>query len=76
VSNRAGRSWELFAIRADGRGERQLTHTTSQHYNENAPRYSNEGRRILYAHDGRIATIAADGRDIDELGSGTSADWR
>ena len=76
VSNRVGRSWELFRIGVDGRGERRLTHTSSAHYNENAPRYIENGRRILYAHDGLIATIAADGSDIEELGAGTSADLR
>lgn len=74
VSNRAGMSWELFTIGVDGRGEFQLTDTPR--YDEDAPRYVENGRRILYAHDGRIASIAADGTGVEELGLGTSADWR
>ena len=74
VSNRPGVSWELFTIRADGTHERQLTNTPTPRYDEDAPRW--EGDRILYAHDGRIATIPAAGGAPEELGLGTSADRR
>jgi Tol biopolymer transport system component len=76
VSNRLGRSWELFAIGVDGRGERPLTNTPTPRYDEDAPRYVQGGKRILYAHDGRIAVVDADGTGVEELGLGTSADWR
>jgi TolB protein len=76
VSNRLGRSWELFTIRVDGGGERQLTNTPTRRYDEDAPRFVDGGTRILYAHDGRIATIRPDGTGVRELGVGTSADWR
>lgn len=74
VSNRGGRSWELFRIGADGTHERRLTNTSD--VEEDAPRYSRDGRRILYIHDGRIASIRAAGGGVEELGRGTSADWR
>jgi Tol biopolymer transport system component len=76
VSNRGQKSWELYTIRADGKGERQLTNTPTPRYDEDAPRYIENGARILYAHDGRIATIDADGTGVAELGLGTSADSR
>jgi TolB protein len=75
VSNR-DRSWELYTIDATGRRERRLTNTTSAHYNENSPRFSRDGKRILYTHDGHVATMNADGSGVRELGLGTSADWR
>jgi Tol biopolymer transport system component len=73
VSNRDGNQ-ELYAIGVDGRNERRLTRTPRR--SETDPRWSRDGKRILYAHDGRIAHMAAAGRDVRELGSGTSADWR
>jgi TolB protein len=76
VSNRSGTSWELYAIGVDGKGERQLTNTPSPRYDEDAPRFVENGSRILYAHDGRIATMQADGTDVRELGLGTSGDLR
>lgn len=76
VSNRSGRSWELYTIGADGRGERRLTNTPSSRYDEDAPRYVDRGTRILYAHNGRIAVMNADGTGVEELGLGLSADRR
>jgi TolB protein len=73
VSNR-DRSFDLFTIGVDGKGERRLTRTSASQ--EEKPRYSADGKRILYAHDGRIAHIAATGGGVRELGPGTSADWR
>jgi TolB protein len=73
VSNRDGNG-ELYAIGVDGRNERRLTRTPKT--DEDAPRFSRDGKRILYAHDGRIAHLAAAGGDVRELGLGTSADWR
>jgi Tol biopolymer transport system component len=73
LSNRDGNA-ELYSIGVDGRGERRLTRTPGR--NEELPRYSRDGRRILYAHDGRIAHLRATGGDVRELGAGTSADWR
>jgi Tol biopolymer transport system component len=74
VSNRTGKSWELYRIGVDGKGERRLTSTLRS--NEDAPRFIENGTRILYAHDGRIATMKVDGTDVRELGLGTSADRR
>jgi Tol biopolymer transport system component len=76
VSNRAGRSWELFSIGVDGRNERQLTNTPTPRYDEDAPRYVQNGERILYVHDGRVAVMNANGTGVRELGLGTAADWR
>lgn len=73
VSNR-DRSFDLFSIGVDGTNERRLTRTPRQ--NEERPRYSRDGKRILYAHDGLIAHIRATGGDVRELGAGTSADWK
>jgi Tol biopolymer transport system component len=73
VSNR-DRSFDLYSIGVDGTGERRLTRTPGQ--DEMHPRYSRDGKRILYAHEGRLAHIRATGGDVRELGLGTSADWR
>ena len=73
TSNRDG-NFELYAIGVDGRGERRLTRTPRQ--DESGARYSRDGRRILYESNGRIAHVAADGRDARVLGAGGSADWR
>lgn len=75
VSNR-DRSWELYAVDSTGRHERRLTNTMSVRYNENDPRFSRDGKRILYTHDGHVATMNADGSGVRELGLGSSADWR
>ena len=73
VSNRDG-NWELYAIRRDGGGERRLTRTPRS--DEQNPRWSRDGTRILFVHDGRVATIRADGTGLRELGAGGAADWR
>ena len=73
VSNRDG-NFELYAIGVDGRNERRLTRTRGA--NEDNPRFSADGTRILYAHDGLIAHMGASGGGARELGAGTSADWR
>jgi TolB protein len=75
VSNR-DRSFELYRIDVSGRSERRLTRTPSGAYDEDAPRFSRDGKRILYTHDGRIAVMNADGTGVRELGLGISADWR
>jgi TolB protein len=72
VSNRDGQ-WELYAIGADGRGERRLTNTPNE--DEDAPRFT-RGGAILYSHDGKIAEMTAGGQKLRELGRGTSADLR
>ena len=56
VSNRSGTSWDLYAIRVHGTGERRLTRTP--HADEDAPRFSRDGRRILYVRDGRNAAMS------------------
>lgn len=76
VSNRSGKSWELYTIGVDGRGERRLTSTPTPRYDEDAPRYVHGGADVLYAHEGRIALVGADGGRVRELGPGASADWR
>ena len=37
--------------------QRSITRTPSAAYDENLPRFSKDGKRLLYSHDGRIATI-------------------
>jgi TolB protein len=73
VSNRTG-NWDLFAIGVDGKGERRLTNTPR--YDEDAPSYTDNGAKILYARNGRIAVMNRDGSGVVELGLGTSADAR
>jgi TolB protein len=72
VSNRDG-NFELYAIGRDGRGERRITDTP---YDEESPRFSRDGKRLLFTHDGRVATMKVDGTGVRELGLGTAADWR
>src|ERR1035437_7743216 len=38
--------WDLFVMRPDGSGRRNLTNTSD--YNEAAPRFSPDGRKLLY----------------------------
>lgn len=73
VSNRDD-NWELYAIGRDGRGERRLTSTPRS--DESSPRFARDGERILFVHDGRVATIGIDGTGVRDLGAGRSADWR
>jgi Tol biopolymer transport system component len=73
VSNRDDNQ-ELYVVGVDGRNERRLTRTPGA--DEDGPRYGRDGKRILFARAGRIAHMTAAGRDVRELGSGTSADWR
>ena len=73
TTNRHG-SGELYSIGVDGRNERRLTRTPRS--DEESPRYSRDGKRILYTHEGRIAHMAAGGGDVRELGVGRYADWR
>lgn len=73
VSNRDG-NFELYAIDRTGRNERRLTRTPG--VDEENPRFGSDGRRILFVHDGRVATMNADGTGVRELGLGTAADWR
>jgi Tol biopolymer transport system component len=74
VTNRSQRSLELWRVGADGRNERAITRTPSR--NEDTPRFSRDGGRILFTHDGRVAEMKLDGSGVRELGSGDSADWR
>lgn len=75
VSNRDG-FFELYAIGRDGRNERRISQTARRGYDEVSPRFSRDGKRLLYAHDGRVATIGIDGKGVRELGRGESADWK
>lgn len=75
VSNRTGR-FELYAIGRDGRGERRITDTARRGYDEDMPRFSRTGKRLLYVHDGRVATVGTDGKGVRELGLGDAADWK
>jgi Tol biopolymer transport system component len=72
VSNRDG-NLELYSIGRDGKNERRLTQTPRS--NEDAPRFSRDGKRLLYVHDGLVATIKHDGTGARELGLGAAADW-
>ena len=72
VSNRDG-NFELYAIGRDGRGERRISDTP---YDEESPRFSRDGKRLLFTHDGRVATMSLDGTGVRELGLGSAADWR
>jgi TolB protein len=73
VSNRDGQ-WELYSIGAGGAGERRLT--TTPEYDEDAPRYTSDGTRIVFSRSGRIAVVNPDGTGVRELGPGVSADQR
>jgi len=73
VSNRDD-NWELYSIRSNGSGERRLTRTPRA--TEENPRFSRNGKRLLYVHDGRVAVAASDGSLLRELGRGSAADLR
>lgn len=73
VSNRDG-NFELYAIDRNGRNERRITNTPRS--DEESPRFSRDGKRLLYVHEGRVATTSLDGTGVRELGLGTSADWK
>jgi Tol biopolymer transport system component len=73
AANREG-NYELYAIDRSGGSDRRLT--TTPDVDEQSPRFSPDGSRLLYADDGRIATMRLDGADVRELGAGTAADWR
>jgi Tol biopolymer transport system component len=73
TSNRDG-NLELYAIDRSGRNERRLTSTPR--LDEENPRFSRDGKRILYVANGRILTSNADGSRVRVLGSGNAADWR
>jgi Tol biopolymer transport system component len=76
VTNRTQKSFELWRVDVNGKNERAITDTPSPKYDEDLPRFSKDGKRLLYAHDGRIAVMNIDGTGVRELGLGTSADWR
>ena len=73
ASNRDGNG-ELYAVDRNGRNERRITRTPS--VSEQSPRFSRDGRRLLYIHEGRVATMNVDGTAVRELGFGAAADWR
>jgi Tol biopolymer transport system component len=72
-SNRDG-NLELYAIDRSGRNERRLTSTAR--LDEANPRFTRDGKRILYVSNGRILTSNADGSRGRVLGSGDAADWK
>ena len=72
-SNRDG-NLELYAIDRSGRNERRLTSTPR--LDEENPRFSRDGRRLLYVANGRVLTSNADGSRVRALGSGNAADWK
>ena len=61
-------SAELYTIRPDGTGRRQLTHNSMR---DEGPSWSPNGKRIAFAafdgHDYEIFTIKADGGDRRQL---------
>ncbi len=67
---------ELFVMRADGSGVRQLTHSDGQ---ERSPSWSPDGSRIVFTryvpNQSRLAvyTIRADGTGLTRLRAGTAA---
>jgi TolB protein len=73
TSNRDG-NLELYAIDRTGRNERRLTSTPR--LDEENPRFSRDGKRILYVANGRVLTSNADGSRTRVLGSGNAADWK
>lgn len=72
VSNRDG-NFELYSINDDGAGERRLTRTEAD---EDMPRLSRDGKRLVFAAGRRIWTMALDGGAARPLGTGDSADVR
>jgi Tol biopolymer transport system component len=73
VSNRDG-NFELYSIDRDGANERRLTRTPK--VNEENPRLSANGKRVLFVHDGRVSSMNLDGTGVVRHGRGTAADWR
>jgi Tol biopolymer transport system component len=60
-------------IGVDGKNERRLTRSSLW---EEQPRFSRDGKRILFVADGRVFVMNADRGNPRELGAGSSADWR
>ncbi len=71
-----GSSLEIFDINPNGSGERKLTDNTNS---DGSPRYSADGRRIVFNRDNQIWTMNADGSNATRLtfalGSNTAGSW-
>ena len=71
-----GSSLEIFDIDPSGGGERRLTNDTNS---DASPRYSADGRRIVFNKDNQIWTMNADGTNPTRLtfttGANTAGSW-
>jgi Tol biopolymer transport system component len=54
---------QIFVINADGSGLRQITYEGDNRW----PAWSPDSSRIAFVHDGVLATMAADGSDMQEV---------
>jgi Tol biopolymer transport system component len=64
--NRSRFGSAIYAVNRDGSGLRKLTDGPHDRY----PDWSADGRRIAFARDGRIYTIAADGTEVTQITAG------
>ena len=80
-------TWDLYLMRPDGSQRRNITNTPD--YEEGGPRFSNDGKQLLYRrfdkdttihHDlwgfqGRLVIAAADGTNPVEIGGDKEYPW-
>ncbi len=66
------KNFEVFVANADGTGEIRLTRTPAP---ETDPSWSPDGSRIVFAREGAIYTMAADGSDVRRVTDSGSDGW-
>jgi Tol biopolymer transport system component len=66
------KNFEVFVANADGTGEIRLTRTPAP---EADPSWSPDGSRIVFAREGDINTMAADGSDVRRVTDSGSDGW-
>lgn len=69
-----GDSWEIFVVRPDGRGLRQVTRLGKGLFDSYGPAWSPDGRRIAFRSSGHIFVIDAAGKKLRQLTDAKAAD--
>ena len=73
ASDRLENDWELYAMREDGSGRRQLTRNCERH--EREPAWSPDGRRVAFVEGSAIYVMRGNGTDTRRLAPGRSPSW-